>query len=280
MDINRLFPHKKGMGISMLFESNHSITADEFWLNQGMGMSFPIHIHRAFEFFTVASGCAHVTVDGTEYTVTENKAILVFPYQTHSYKSEADVKFFMLLFSPDIVPQFFKKTEKSVPLSNCFDFQVKEKTDFANIYLKKAFAYEICGEFEKQCTYRETAHSKKYGLLSDLLLYISDNYTAECSLNSAARKIGYDYDYLAKFFKRAVGIPFSLYVNMMKVSDAAYLLKTTDYAISVISEKCNFNCIRTFNRVFREKYGITPKEYRNREQNISAKSSASSSDYN
>lgn len=53
-------------------------------------------------------------------------------------------------------------------------------------------------------------------------------------------------------------------LNELRVKDAQRLLKETDASIQNIFEESGFSSITTFNRVFKELTGDTPKEYRGR----------------
>ncbi len=53
-------------------------------------------------------------------------------------------------------------------------------------------------------------------------------------------------------------------LNELRVRDAQRLLKETDASIQNIFEESGFSSITTFNRVFKELTGETPKEYRSR----------------
>lgn len=51
-------------------------------------------------------------------------------------------------------------------------------------------------------------------------------------------------------------------LNDLRVGDAQRLLKETDVSIQTVFEESGFNSITTFNRVFKELTGESPKEYR------------------
>ena len=48
------------------------------------------------------------------------------------------------------------------------------------------------------------------------------------------------------------------------LEEAAYMLRHTDKSISEIMQTLNYSNRTYFYRIFREQYGMTPKEYRNK----------------
>ena len=73
--------------------------------------------------------------------------------------------------------------------------------------------------------------------------------------------IKYDYAYISKFFKKNIGISFNEYVNRRRVSEACYLLKTTDKSVLEIGMECGYDSLRSFNRNFRLYLNMSPREF-------------------
>ena len=71
--------------------------------------------------------------------------------------------------------------------------------------------------------------------------------------------------YLYQKIKEATGLTLQDYINSLRLDDSRRLLGTTDEKIDVIAEMCGYNP-RTFYRLFREKYDITPTVYRRMSQ--------------
>lgn len=56
---------------------------------------------------------------------------------------------------------------------------------------------------------------------------------------------------------------FNQYLNEQRLNYVCVHLECTDKSITDISMDAGFESQRTFNRVFRERYKMTPREYRN-----------------
>jgi len=68
--------------------------------------------------------------------------------------------------------------------------------------------------------------------------------------------------YLGKLFKESSGVTITEYINDVRLRHAEELLLKTDYPIAKIMEKCGYANQSYFFRLFKGKFGCTPKEYR------------------
>jgi len=245
----------------MFFEPMHSFDANEFRLSTGSNMTFPLHLHRSFEFFALLGGEAEVTVDQKTYQLCPGQAVLIFPYQMHAYRAISETVHLMCIFSPDLVPDFYQKCEHMLPCDNLMTHTAAEaETD--NLFLQRAYAYAICGRFDRRREYDIHSRTLDKDILRSLLLYADGHFRTDCLLRDAAAALGYDYAYLSKYFKRKVGMSFRQYVTLLRIRESQYLLRSGTESITRIGELCGFQNLRTFDRDFSDVVGITPSDYR------------------
>jgi AraC-like DNA-binding protein len=69
---------------------------------------------------------------------------------------------------------------------------------------------------------------------------------------------------LSRMFAKTFHCNFSKYVNGVRLNYAVAALENTMDSITNICLDCGFESQRTFNRVFKDRYKITPREYRKR----------------
>jgi len=68
--------------------------------------------------------------------------------------------------------------------------------------------------------------------------------------------------YIGRLFKQAENVPLTEYINDMRLSRALDFLQNKNYSINTVMEKVGFNNQSYFFRLFKKKFGTTPKEYR------------------
>ena len=67
---------------------------------------------------------------------------------------------------------------------------------------------------------------------------------------------------ILRWFKKMTGDSFASYINDRRLANAAEALRRTDDKILSVSQDAGFSNLSNFNRQFKKRYGITPKEYR------------------
>ena len=251
----------------MFFEAQHSEKYAEFSYYLGSKKDFPLHIHRSFEFFSQLQGKTLVVIDEREYELNEGEAVLIFPFQPHSYKTITDGKYVIGIFSSDTVMEYSKAKANLLPESNLFLYHAPEKIP-DNPYLQKALAYDICGNFDMDRFYKTREKDVFHQCIMRLLIYAEEHYTGTCLLEDASAAIGYDYAYISKKFKSTIGISFRKYINTLRIILAKQILMTEKTkTITEIASLCGFNSLRSFNIEFKKEEGITPTEYKRRNAN-------------
>ncbi len=251
----------------MFYQLEHIGSLEHMTVEKNKDFSFPPHIHQCFEIIVLHSGSMNVTIDEKVYVLNAGDAVLIFPNQIHSLESE-NSEHTLCIFSPEIVKTFSRKTSEKTPKSNrlVLDentlklfYQLSE--DCSEMF-KKGVLYLICDIFEKNTQYTNTASCHKT-LLHNIFFFVDNNFAGDCSLVSLADEVGYNYSYLSRYFKKAVGISFNNYVNNYRLNHACYLLRNSDDSIIHCAFDSGFVSLRSFNRNFKERFKISPVQYRN-----------------
>ena len=253
----------------MFYQFQHLGLPDFMTLEEGENFCFPAHLHQCFEIIFLRSGQLHVTVDSTTYTLTPQKAIMVFPNQIHSLHS-TESEHVLCIFSPKLVQAFSSKLTHSVPRNNLFEVDdylfnaLTRITAASTTAEKKGVLYLICSQFNKQALY-DHHPAEKEDLLYKIFSFVEKQFAAECTLYSLAEALGYNHAYLSRFFKKAVGITFNTYVNHFRLSHACYLMDNSQSSILSCALDSGYTSIRNFNRIFKLHLGMTPLEYKKRQ---------------
>ena len=91
--------------------------------------------------------------------------------------------------------------------------------------------------------------------------YIHENLYKDISLDNVADALYISPGYLSKIFKNMFGSNFTEYVVNLKMEEAVKLLYQNKLTVKEIANTLGYNSVQYFIRIFREKYGYTPKLY-------------------
>ncbi len=92
--------------------------------------------------------------------------------------------------------------------------------------------------------------------------FVYANLGRRIRLRDAARAAALSPGAFCRFFRRATGRRFTEYVNDLRVGHACAELIESDRPIADIAFASGFGGLANFNRRFRERRGLTPREYR------------------
>ncbi|CAM4190140.1 two-component system response regulator YesN [Paenibacillus endophyticus] len=93
--------------------------------------------------------------------------------------------------------------------------------------------------------------------------YVS-GHLEDASLQSIAAHVFLNPSYLSKIYKLETGEGISEYISRLKMETAAHMLRTAPDKIYEIAAKVGYLKTSYFIKVFKDRYGITPQEFRDR----------------
>ncbi|WP_409345174.1 response regulator [Paenibacillus sp. MBLB4367] len=96
--------------------------------------------------------------------------------------------------------------------------------------------------------------------------YIREHFNQELRLADASREANMSRSYFSQCFKDIVGQSFNDYVRSLRIAHAEVLLQQTANPIYWVAEQCGYENEKYFSRVFCERIGILPSEYRQRQR--------------
>jgi AraC-like DNA-binding protein len=125
-----------------------------------------------------------------------------------------------------------------------------------------------------QRSFRSIASSPLHGLapaaperpesrrIDQTLDWIHRHVARELTVEAAARIAHVTPGAFSRFFHREVGKTFTRYVNDVRCSEACLKLRLSDRPVAAIARECGFDTLSHFNRQFRLRHGMTPREFR------------------
>ena len=259
-----------------------------------MYTSFPLHWHDEMEIVLVQEGALEINIDLEIFQAHEGDIVLLKPCTLHGFKQLESYHaiYHTILFQMNILNnnvsdacamKYFnpflenryaylkvisRNAEGSEKIRSCLESLLqsyKTKNDFYELEIKSQlfhlFYLLFTSAFEKKNTVSgvrsDTVHHVKL-----ILDYISEHYMETITIEELAEMLHFSPQYFMRFFKKYTGVTCLDYINDYRLNTAAKLLLETDKAISNIAEEVGLGNVSYFNRLFKRKYEMTPREYR------------------
>ncbi len=116
---------------------------------------------------------------------------------------------------------------------------------------------------EKKANKSETEMNFNEKIISVIKSYVESNFR-EVTLEDLTNQVHMNPDYISKFFKQKTGQNFSDYLIEVRMKKAAELLDDIRYKTYEISDMVGYSNSFNFTRTFKNYYGMSPREYRNK----------------
>lgn len=113
--------------------------------------------------------------------------------------------------------------------------------------------------------YKDNIDFERQDSRSRIIKQVQDYVAANldtATLQSISSHVYLNPSYLSKLYKMETGIGISDYIYQLKMAHADHLLRTTSDKIYEISAQLGYIKTSYFIKVFKEKFGVTPQEYR------------------
>lgn len=99
-------------------------------------------------------------------------------------------------------------------------------------------------------------------IIKDTTEYIESNILESLNLDNISENVNISKFHLLRIWKGATSTGLMEYVRRRRIALSLKDLLNHGNSIEFISSKYSFGCERTYNRVFKEEYGITPSKWR------------------
>lgn len=134
-------------------------------------------------------------------------------------------------------------------------------------YRERAAFYMVLDILQEKFLAKEslaTGRSECSRRAMHMISYIRQNYRNEISLREVAAEIGLSTSAASRLFLRETGEHFAVYTNSVRLQHFVKDLLHTDFPVTKIGLDSGFSSPSVLNRVFRERYQMSPSEYRRR----------------
>ncbi len=252
------------------YEARFHNNETKIWTGRYQSLSNLPHWHHDCEIINVECGSAEIFVDGKRYSLMQGEGAFIDSGLIHFIHAEEKSMLSFIIYDFKITERITDKEKLVSPIITAESFgklyeniiaEIKLKRPFYDLMLKQILVSEIIRIFRENPTEAKSAKSGEMSQRYKELLTEIDEKFAFYTYKDAASFVGFCQPYFSAYFKTMSGMTFTQYLNRVRVEKAVELLRREpDLQITEISNRCGFDTIRNFNRVFKSITGYTPKE--------------------
>ena len=239
----------------------------------------PMHIHDLLEVVYCRDGELDITIDDVNYRLERSDVAVICPLVVHSYNVSArnGVDGVIFIVNTALYPALGDMLSDACPVSpvirsrdisgaafyalsalcNICENPLASGSELKSIAWLGVALAELC----TQMTMAERTLSARDTIMRTIL-YLQRNFRQPLTLNQAAAATGASPNYLSALFSKQLRISFHTLLNAMRLNHALDMLRHSDLPVTEICYDCGFSSLRTFNRVFMDSFGMTPRQLR------------------
>jgi AraC-like DNA-binding protein len=239
------------------------------------------HSYEYSRFCTILNGQKKVSYDGgSPFIYDKGQFLLLPPNSTVTMEISVPTRAFVLEINDCLIQEVSEKVsndlEMDVPArieSNCFDFSLAPYVDTAFQHVveacfstnrDKAFWMDL---YAQELAYHLICVQSTRGLLTtklsnpifNTIRFMNANWDEKESLSELAGMANMSINSYIQQFKKLTGMTPVEYRTGIRMSHARNLLRT--HTVSETAFELGYENISHFIRIFRDKYGVTPKQY-------------------
>lgn len=256
----------------MRYENRH----EDLGLMINPHLQFSAHMHHHLELVLVQKGRSRAWVDAREYTLEAGDALIVFPNQVHEYFDIEQGEHILAIFAPELIPTLtplfegYLPESAKIPLGDAAPLLATLGRRAVEEYRGESaqkktmlvgYMHAMLGEICNRLSFSRT-EAVPAGNAKKVIDYCRKHYREDISLEILERELYINRYYISHIFADYLHIGFNEYINSLRVFEACRKLRHGPTGITEIAQQVGFGCLRTFNRAFKQKTGVTPSEYR------------------
>lgn len=256
------------------FKRENSIVVTEHW-------------HSETELIFVEGGTLNVTVNNKIYTCTRGELIFINSGELHSITG-SNIHYYAMVFNAEMLSfaaddavqkkiirpfterkiTFFNKPAISGGTKDVLKGIVAANAADTPGYMleTKALLFLLLGRLVNANMYIRNEISPRQEeteqLLKAIVSYIGSRFSYELTLSDISREFNMSTKYFCRFFKNNFHKTFIEYLNLVRIENAMKLLSGEDISVTEAALSSGFSNMSYFTKVFKEKVGQTPSEYK------------------
>lgn len=249
--------------------------------NSGQSGHF-VHYHDVVEIVVFRRVSGHFIADGLQQQLAEGAVAFIPSMHQHDFALDAGAKEWLLVQADPFIVESIASTRKLAcfgrPFLASVEGELRARIDVVASWLLEAanrasdsavgplleLLLLLLAEAPRAEAGRATEQGPHFDRLLPALERLRSDPAAAIDLSSAAAMCRLSPAYFSRRFTQLLGMGFSDYVRTYRLHLAARRIVTSRAAISEIAYQTGFRSPAHFTARFGERFGMTPREYRNR----------------
>jgi len=120
-------------------------------------------------------------------------------------------------------------------------------------------------------------HQKDIGLLLQIREHIGGNLHREMPVTFICKHFSINKTKLQEQFRECFGTSLHAFILQQRMEKAAILLRETDEPVKSIAGQCGYRKVRSFNKAFKGRMGLSPDQYRKNKRPVKSNTNAAES---
>lgn len=248
----------------------------------------PPHWHQGIELsYTLSGAIDHFQIDSKSYQTKPGQIILVNSQSVHSIQTSSPGQALSMIFPYPLVSSLFPKiSELEIAINDPSLFSPEQQDQYQRLQAKltqiyncwsgpandlrqikvNAWAFAVLAILLEHFTVpRKIALEHKLYItqrMQSILDFIYGHYHEPIGLTEIATDAHISKEYLARFFKKNMGMTVAAYLRRLRASAAKKQLMAEPASLDRVAESCGFSGLRSMNRALIENYGQSASELR------------------
>jgi AraC-like DNA-binding protein len=252
----------------------------------------PSNPHRIsfFALLIVTKGTGKHQIDLKEYNIQEGTVLKIAKGQVHAFQKSPNYEGYLIIFTEDFVMNYFSKSSINLishlynyhltsPFSidkvgnNVFIKQLNKELENNNTFAQNNIIAALLDlyllKLERDTTISETKINKSnhYNTFIQFKDLVESSYTGTRNVKDYANKMFVSTKLLNKVVKEFTINTAKAFIDNYVILEIKRSLVSTHKSIKEIAFEIGFDEVTNFTKFFKKNIGITPKEYRIKQNN-------------
>ena len=229
--------------------------------------------HSRFVLMACIAATGSVAVDGRWHRLSAGQALLIFPYEVHTFAEieEAPMCWLFLTFELTEKTPLERLRQTVTRLSShglgwlrqVLDFWQKKQSDRRPVTLLTGLILDDLLTHLPRGS-RKSGHPvfEPAPQLLSRIHAIAEQENPACRIKDLALRLGISEPHLRAQFRELTNESLGSYLRKLRMTRAAALLSSSSLSVGEIAGRCGFDSLYSFSRGFRQAFGLPPTTYR------------------